>query len=435
MSIRQLHFGLNVLSDGMHPAAWQAPYADPLGFIKPEQWTHLARTAERGALDAIFLADIPSLTAKGDGGLSAPPLSFDPLVQLSVLASQTSHIGLVGTVSTSFEEPYNVARRFASLDHLSRGRAAWNVVTTADASAAQNFGAAPHRPRGERYARAEEFVDVVKALWDSWDEDALIGEQSTGRFTAAGSVKPINHRGTYYQVKGPLNVPRTPQGRPVLVQAGGSPAGLQLAARHAEMVFAAQATLESALLFRRQLRAQTEAAGRPADAIRILPGLSFVLGGTEADAQRRNQNLNDLAGDRRLHNFAWQLGVDADALQWDAPLPDWLLDTQELSRVSQGARDIVLDIARRERLTVRQLLDRVITWHRLIVGTPEQLADAISEWFEADAVDGFNLMPDVQPSGLEAFVDHVIPILRRRGLFRQSYEGNTLRDHLGLARP
>lgn len=431
---RRLHLGLNVLSDGMHPAAWRAPFADPLGFIKLEQWTHLARVAERGTLDAIFLADIPSLTAKGDGPLAGPPLALDPIVLLSALASVTSHIGLIGTVSTSFEEPYNVARRFSSLDHLSHGRAAWNIVTTADAAAAQNFGAQPHLPRAERYARAEEFVDVVKALWDSWDDDALIVEQDTGRFTAPGSVRRIDHRGTHYHVAGPLNVPRSPQGRPVLVQAGGSPAGLLLAARHADMVFAAQASLQDAGPYARELRRLTAAQGRPADAVRILPGLSFILGGTEAEARARSDALNELAGDRRLHNFAWQLGVDADALSWDKPLPDWLLQTTELSRVSQGARDVVLNLARRERLTVRQLLDRVITWHRLVIGTPEQLADAISEWFLAGAVDGFNLMPDVQPSGLEAFVDHVVPILRRRGLFRQSYEGNTLRDHLGLAR-
>jgi FMN-dependent oxidoreductase (nitrilotriacetate monooxygenase family) len=430
-----LHFGLNVLSDGMHPAAWQAPYADPLGFIKPEQWTHLARVAERGTLDAIFLADIPALMLNRDGLLGGPPLSLDPIVLLSALASQTAHVGLVGTVSTSFEEPYNVARRFASLDHLSRGRSAWNVVTSAEASAAKNFSATPHLSREERYAKAEEFVDVVRALWDSWDDDALIGEQATGRFSAPGAIRRINHRGKHFQLDGPLNVPRSPQGRPVLVQAGGSDGGLELAARHADMVFTAQASLQDALAYTQDLRRRTVAHGRPADAIRVMPGLSFVLGGTEAEAKARNKELNDLAGERRLEGFAWQLGVDASDLAWDKPLPEWLLETENLSRGSQGAREIVLNLARRERLTVRQLLDRVITWHRLVIGSPEQLADTIEEWFVAGAVDGFNLMPDVQPSGIEAFVDHVVPLLRRRGLFRRAYEGTTLREHLGLTRP
>ncbi|MEK6421531.1 MAG: LLM class flavin-dependent oxidoreductase [Burkholderia gladioli] len=432
---RQLHFGLNVLSDGMHPAAWQAPDADPLGFVDPAQWAHLARVAERGTLDAIFLADIPHLTLGPDGTLPKPPLALDPIVLLSTLASQTTHVGLVGTVSTSFDAPYHVARRFASLDHLSRGRAAWNVVTTADAGAAANFGNAPHLPREERYARADEFVDVVRALWDSWDEDALIADRRTGRFTRPGAIRPIDHHGRYFDVAGPLNLPRSPQGRPVLVQAGGSAGGLELAARHADMVFTSQASLEDALAYTRDLRRRTVAHGRPAEAIRVMPGLSFVLGGTEAEARQRSEALNALAGDKRLRTFAWQIGVDVEVLDWDQPLPRWLLDTPELSRNAQGARDIVLNLARREVLTVRQLLDRVQSWHRLVVGSPEQLADTIEAWFRAGAVDGFNLMPDVEPSGIEAFVEHVVPLLRRRGLFREAYEGTTLRDHLGLAVP
>ncbi len=432
---RQLHLGFNVLSDGMHPAAWQAPEADPLGFARLDQWLHLAKIAERGTLDAIFLADLPGITLNAEGILNGPPLALDPLVLLAAIASATTHLGLVATISTSFEEPYNVARRIASLDHLSGGRAAWNVVTTADAAAAFNFSAQPHLPREERYARAEEFVDVVRALWNSWDDEALIAEKHSGRFTRPGGIRKIQHRGRYYSVDGPLNVPRSPQGQPVVVQAGGSPAGLELAARNADAVFAALATLEDALDFTRDLRRRTEAYGRPADAVRVLPGLSFVLGGTEAEARARNDLLNDLAGDRRIGWLAWQIGVDPGELDWDRPLPDWLLTTRDLSSVSQGARDIVLKVARRERLTVRQILDRILTWHRLFIGTPEQLAATIEEWFLAGAVDGFNIMPDVEPSGAEAFVDHVVPILRRRGIFRTAYEGTTLRDHLGLPRP
>ena len=436
MSRRQLHFGLNVLSAGMHPAAWLTKESDPLGYIKPEQWARLVRVAEEGTLDAIFLADEPGLNLGPDGTLPGPSwAALDPLVLLSSLASVSTRVGLAATVSTTYEEPYNVARRFASLDHVSRGRAAWNVVTTVDATVAGNFGAAPHPPRDERYARAAEFIEVARALWDSWDDNAHVADKATRRFSAPGAIRAINFRGKYFRVDGPLNVPRSPQGHPVLVQAGGSPAGLDLAARYADVVFAAQASLEDALAYTNDLRRRAVAHGRPADSIRVLPGLSYVLGGTEEEARARNTELNELAGEQRLQWLAWQISVEPDALDLDQPLPDWLLRTKDPATGAQGARDIVLNLARRERLTVRQLLDRVITWHCLVVGSPEQLADTIAEWFVAGAVDGFNLMPDVEPSGIEVFVEHVVPILRRRGLFRREYEGTTLRDHLGLARP
>jgi FMN-dependent oxidoreductase (nitrilotriacetate monooxygenase family) len=435
---RELHLGVNVLSDGMHPAAWQHPDADPNWFVDPAYWINLARIAERGTLDALFLADTPALAVASDQPLTAPPLALDPIVLLSTLASATTHLGLIGTVSTSFEEPFNVARRFASLDHLSRGRVAWNVVTTSDPQTWNNFGRAGESTdqpdRGERYRRAAEFIDVVRALWDSWDDDAVLGDKSSGAFSRVGAVRAIDHRGEYYRVDGPLTLPRSPQGHPVLFQAGGSPGGLDLAARYADGVFAAQASLPDALRNADDLRARTIAHGRPRNAVRIMPGLSFVLGSTEEEARRRNRELNELAGERRLAHLAWQLGVDPSELSWDKLLPDWLIAGAEAAGSSQGARDIVVNLARREELTVRQLLDRVITWHRLVVGSPEQMADAIEEWFRAGAVDGFNLMPDVFPSGLELFVDHVVPILRDRGLFRREYTTTTLRGHLGLER-
>ncbi|WP_279100572.1 LLM class flavin-dependent oxidoreductase [Gordonia bronchialis] len=438
MTERQLHFGLNVLSDGMHPAAWQFPDSDPNSFVDPAYWIGIAQLAERGTLDAIFLADSPSLFQPPDAPLTAPPLAVDPIVLLSTLASATSHLGLIGTVSTSFEEPYNLARRFATLDHLSRGRAAWNVVTSSDPYAWDNFGgpgrddAAPGR--ADRYARAAEFVEVVTALWDSWDDDAVLGDKHSGAFSRVGAINPIGHRGRFFRVNGPLTLPRGPQGHPVLFQAGGSSGGLDLAARYADGVFAAQASLPDALRNAEEIRRRSAGYGRPRDAVRIMPGLSFVLGSTEEEAHRRNDELNALAGERRLAHFAGQLGVDPGELEWDEPLPQWLIDGTHASPGSQGARDIVVNLARRERLTVRELLERVITWHRLVVGSPEQLADAIEEWFVAGAVDGFNLMPDVFPSGLELFVDHVVPILRRRGLFRHEYTATTLRGHLGLDR-
>jgi FMN-dependent oxidoreductase (nitrilotriacetate monooxygenase family) len=438
MPERELHLGVNVLSDGMHPAAWQHPTADPHAFTDPAYWIDVARTAERGALDALFLADSPSLFQKPDQPLVAPPLALDPLVLLSTLASVTSHLGLIGTVSTSFEEPYNVARRFASLDHLSRGRVAWNVVTSSDPYAWNNFGhgggPAEQPDRRERYGRAAEFIDVVQALWDSWDDDAVLADQRTGAFSKNGAINTIGHRGDHFSVDGPLTLPRSPQGHPVLFQAGGSTGGIDLAAKYADGVFAAQASLPDALRNADEIRSRAAAYGRPRDAVRIMPGLSFVLGSTAEEAHRRNRDLNELAGERRLAHLAGQLSVDPLELEWDEPLPQWLLDGAEATGGSQGARDIVVNLARRESLTVRQILDRVITWHRLVVGSPEQLADAIAEWYVAGAVDGFNLMPDVFPSGLELFVDHVIPILRDRGLFRREYTETTLRGHLGLRR-
>lgn len=431
---RQLHLGLNVLATGMHPAAWRMPSSDPLGFVDPDQWRRVARVAEAGTLDAIFLADSPSILW---APVANPPLAFDPAVLLSGLATDTSHIGLVGTVSTSFDAPYSVARRFSSLDHLSRGRAGWNIVTGTDPSAAKNFGSDDHLSREARYAKAEEFVDVVTHLWDSWDDDAVVGDKRTGLFAYQRRIHPIGHDGEFFHVEGPLTLPRSPQGRPVIVQAGGSPAGRELAARNADAIFCSLGTIGQAQAFSADIRRRAAAHGRPADAIRILPGLSLVLGGTEGEARARNDELNELAGDARLDNFAIQIGVEPGELEFDRPLPSWLLETTELSAVgSQGAREIVLEIARADpRLTVRELLDRVITWHRLIVGTPEQVADSIETWWRSGAVDGFNLMPDVFPSGLEAFVEHVVPILRRRGLFRHEYTGSTLRHHLGLERP
>ncbi|MHA3021883.1 LLM class flavin-dependent oxidoreductase [Mycobacterium sp. BMJ-28] len=438
MSRRELHFGLNVLSDGMHPAAWQHPSADPNWFTDPAYWINIARIAERGTLDALFLADSPSLFQPPGEPLVAPPLALDPIVLLSTLSSVTTHLGLIATVSTSFEEPYNLARRFSSLDHLSRGRVAWNVVTSSDPYAWNNFGrgdgATAQPDRDERYRRAAEFIDIVRALWDSWDDDAVLADKRTGAFSRVGSINTIDHRGEFYRVDGPLTLPRPPQGHPVLFQAGGSAGGLDLAARYADGVFAAQASLPDALRNAEELRTRAVAYGRPRDAIAIMPGLSFVLGSTEQEAHRRHRELNDLAGERRLAHLAGQLSVDPAELDWEKPLPRWLIDGAETAAGSQGARDIVVNLARREHLTVRQLLDRVITWHRLVVGSPEQIADAIEEWFVAGAVDGFNLMPDVFPSGLELFVDHVIPILRDRGLFRREYRHTTLRGHLGLDR-
>ena len=436
---RQLHLAVNILADGVHPAAWQFPTSQPHWFVDPSFWVDVARTAERGALDALFLADSPTLFHRHDEPIVEVPLALDPLVLLANLASVTEHIGLIGTVSTSFEEPYNLARRFASLDHLSRGRAGWNIITSADPHAWNNFGrgesAAPAQPpRAQRYARAVEFVGVVRALWDSWGDDALLGDKQAGEFLKLGAVNAIDHRGEHFTVAGPLTLPRTPQGHPVLFQSGGSPDGIALAARYADGVFVAHEWLPDALNVADQLRTRATSYGRVAGDIRFMPGLAFVLGSTEAEARRRNDELNELAGERRLGLFASQLSVDPSVLDWDDPLPTALIDSPAPVGGSRGARDLILNLARREALTVRQIMERIINWHRLVVGSPEQIADTIENWFVSGAADGFNLMPDVFPTGLELFVDHVVPILRHRGLFRREYTHTTLRGHLGLQR-
>ncbi|MDA0183041.1 LLM class flavin-dependent oxidoreductase [Solirubrobacter phytolaccae] len=430
--MRELHLGLNALGAGTHRGAWRWPESDPLGIFDPDHWIGLAQTAERATFDLLFLADLSSFTTPPAAG---PSLGFDTSVLLSTLAGVTSRLGLVGTSLTTYDHPFHVARRFSSLDHLSRGRAAWNAVTGANPASARNFGGLEHPDRAERYARADEFLTVVHELWDSWEDGALVGDAAAGRYGDAAHIHRIEHAGTYFEVEGPSLLPRSPQGRPVQVQAGASTGGLGLAAKYAEMVFTSAGSLEDAERYATNVRRRLALHGRAPDALKILPGLVFTLGGTEAEARARWTELNALAGEQPLQWLAFHLGVAEDELAWDKPLPEHALSTDEIRAGSTGARDIIVNLARRERLTARQLLERVSGWHRQFIGTPEQLADSIQEWFETGLVDGFNLMPDVLPSGLDAFVEHVVPILRDRGLFRREYTGTTLRDHLGLQRP
>lgn len=427
----RMHLGLNMVYGGTHPAAWRATYADPFGAYDVEQWVKVARLAEEASFDLLFVGDLLGLLGPVEAG---PPMGFDPTILLATLARETARIGLVGTASTSFEEPFGLARRFASLDHLSGGRAGWNIVTTFDPGSARNFSVAP-LDREERYARAEEFVEVARALWDSWSDDAAVGDQVEGVFADSARVRPIDHQGEYFQVAGPLTIPRSPQGRPVLVQAGGSPQGLDLAARHAEVVFCAAASLDYVRSFSGDLRRRLVARGRREDAIRLLPGLGFTLGSTEAEALERREYLDGFLGDQ-LPWLAFQLGVDPDDLDLDRPLPDSLLNGGDAGPVLvNGVRGMIIGLARTEALTAREILRRTSSFHRQVTGTPEQLADTMEEWFRSNAVDGFNLMPDEIVTGTVAFVDQVVPILRRRGLFREAYEGATLREHLGVPRP
>jgi FMN-dependent oxidoreductase (nitrilotriacetate monooxygenase family) len=431
---RRLHLNAFLMSTGHHEASWRLPESDPDAGLKLSHYVHLARTAERGLLDSVFLADGP---VQHPGIGRRPSGGFEPLTLLSALATATSRIGLIATASTSYNSPYNLARRFASLDHLSGGRAGWNIVTTAGAEAARNFGLDHEPAHADRYRRAAEFVDVTLALWDSWEPDVAVGDKAAGVWGDGSKVHRAEHRGEFYRVAGALNVQRSPQGRPVLVQAGSSADGRAFAARYAEAIFTAQQTLADAQEFYADIKSRAAGHGRDPDGIKVLPGIVPVIGSTEGEARAREEELEALIVPEFAHRqLADQLRVSIDELPLDGYLPDELPSEDEI----QGAKSrytLIVDLARRERLTVRRLIARLGggRGHRTFTGTPEQVADAIENWFTHGAADGFNIMPPVLPSGLESFVDHVVPILQRRGLFHTEYAGETLREHYGLAVP
>lgn len=431
---RPLHLNAFLMNTGHHEASWRLPESDPYSSTSIEHYANLARIAERGKLDSVFFADSPSLW----GGIGRRPSgSLEPTVVLAALAAVTERIGLIATVSTTYNEPYNLARRFASIDHLSGGRAGWNIVTTATLDAARNFNLAELPDHAARYARAEEFLQVAKKLWDSWEDAAVLGDKERGLWGDERLVHPADHVGEHFQVAGPLNVPRSPQGHPLLVQAGSSEDGRAFAAHHSEAIFTAQQTLGEAQAFYADIKRRAEAAGRDPDGVLVLPGIVPVLGGTEAEARELEAELDRLiVPEYALGNLARQLQLEPSELDLDRELPEHLPHEDDI----EGAKSrftLIVELARRERLTVRQLIGRLGggRGHRTFSGTAEQVADAIIEWFDAEAADGFNIMPAVMPSGLEAFVDQVVPILQERGRFRTEYTGTTLREHYGLARP
>ena len=431
MTQRQLHLNINVLNAGFHGAAWRAPSADPAAFLDVQHYVRAARIAERGTFDAVFLADTPSFADRPE---FRPYNALEPTIILATVAAATERIGLIGTASSSYNDPYNLARRFATLDLASDGRVGWNVVTTADPSASRNFGFDDVTAHRDRYERAAEFTSVVQALWDSWEDGAFVGDKATGQFVDVARVRPIAHKGRHFNVRGPLNVPRSRQGRPVLIQAGGSDDGMNLAARHAEAIFSVALTEADGLAFAQAIRARAKAFGRN-DPIVFLPGLATTIGSTEAEVRQREQELWDLLPlEYGLARVAGTLQTDPARLDLDRPLPE---DLPIPAHGMQTFARAILTAGRRDGLTVRQLLRRLggSTGHRLLAGTPEAIADDIERWFLSGAADGFNLMPDVLPEGLEVFVEHVVPLLRRKGIFRQAYAGRTLRDHFGLVRP
>ncbi|MFH8441093.1 LLM class flavin-dependent oxidoreductase [Streptomyces sp. NPDC018026] len=432
---RRLHLNAFLMNTGHHEASWRLPESDPYAHVSLAHYVNLARTAERGTFDSLFLADGPQLWSNL---AQRPAGALEPLTLLTALATATEHIGLIATASTSYNSPYNLARRFASLDIVSGGRAGWNIVTTAGAEAARNFGLDAEPAHAERYARAAEFLDVALKLWDSWEDDAVLADKAAGVWGDDARVHPPRHKGTYFRVEGALNVPRTPQGYPLLVQAGSSTDGKSFAARYAEAVFTAQQTLGDAQAFYADIKARTRLAGRDPGHLKVLPGIVPVLGSTEAEARAAERVLDDhivpAHGVRRLEDL---LRLEPGTLDLDGPLPD---DLPPESAV-EGAKSrytLIVELARRERLTVRRLIGRLGggRGHLTFTGTPEQVADRIESWFTEGAADGFNIMPPVLPSGLETFVDHVVPILRGRGLLRTAYgPRQTLRERYGLPRP
>lgn len=434
MSKKQLKLGAFFNVPGHHFASWRYPTTEPKRTLDLDYFVELAKIAERGKFDTIFFAD-------GFGQdleeYSPSGIKLDPIIIQSALAAVTKNIGLVATVTTSYNEPFQLARKFIGLDHLSKGRAAWNVVTSSSEKEAPLFGKDKHLPHAERYERAEEFVDVVRKLWLSIDKDALVIDKESGKYLDLSKTQPVNHEGKWFKVKGTLDAPTSPQVHPVIVQAGSSEAGKELAARTADVVFTAWQTLEEAQAFYRDLKGRLAKYGRNPEDLKIMPGVYITVAETEEEAIRKRKELDSYihpkAGLKYLSHF---FGADLTGYNIDDPLPEYFDGEDETN--PRVRANIVRNIAKRENLkTIRELYEFIAgaRGHREIVGTPEQIADQLQEWFENGAADGFNVMAPTFPEGLKDIVDLVIPELQRRGIFRTEYEGTTLRENLGLKSP
>ncbi len=433
---RQLHLNLFVHGRGHHEASWRHRRSTGESLTDIGYFQRLAETAERGRFDSMFLADQLVLSKEIEHRAAG---TLEPVTMLAALAGATSRLGLIATASTTFNEPFNLARQFASVDHISGGRAGWNIVTSWAKDVEANFSRAESIPHDERYRRAHEFVDVVTALWDSWADDAIIDDPPSGRYVDRSKVRSIDHHGEYQSVRGPLNIPRPPQGHPVLVQAGSSGPGREFAGRHAEAVFTAQMHVEGARRFYADIKADVVRQGRPEEALLVLPGVSPILGSTDEEAERLERQLNELSlSEVGLEHLSARFGgADLSHLELDQRLSVDDLPRPEDVQGSQSRAVLIAEFVRTERPTLRQLLEKLAggRGHFVVVGSPERVADAMQDWFETGAADGFNVMPPLLPGGLVDFVDHVVPLLQRRGLFRRDYEGSTLREHYGLVRP
>ncbi len=422
-----MHLGVFVLGTGNHHAGWRYPGAAD-SFLSLKGIQAIAATAERGKFDLLFLGD--GLAAKM-GDHPSFLVRFEPITMLAALAATTTHLGLGATASTTYNEPYNVARLFASLDHLSSGRAAWNAVTSSGPAAGGNFGRV-HPNHDQRYEVADEFVDVVRGLWDCWDDGAVVADRQSGQYVDEAKVRALDHVGRFFRVKGPMTTARCPQGRPVIIQAGSSESGLELAARTAEVVFSVVQDFSEAKAAYQALKSRLPRFGRTASDVALLPGVMPVIGRTDAEAREKLNTLQGFLGPTSaLTMLSGRLGMDVsgfnpDDLVPDLPLPD----------TSHGFARAMLSKALRERMTWRDLsnLTGAARGHWVICGTAEHIADTLQEWFEGDAADGFNILPAYFPQAFDEFVDEVVPILQERGLYRRDYSGTMLREHLGLPR-
>ncbi|RMI30364.1 LLM class flavin-dependent oxidoreductase [Nocardia stercoris] len=430
MSPKTFHLNAFLMGVGHHEAAWRHPRTEAHRVLDVAHFQELGRIAERGKLDSVFFADGLAVGPRVQRNALAV---FEPITLLSAIATATSRIGLIATASTSYNEPFNLARKFASLDHISHGRAGWNIVTSGGVDEAYNFGYDAIPEHARRYERAQEFVEVAIELWDSWESDAIVLDPETGVFADPDKVHTIDHHSERFRVRGPLNSPRGPQGRPLLVQAGSSEAGKEFAARYAEAVFTAQRTLEEGQRFYRDLKARLAKYGRAHGELKVLPGIVPFIADTEEQARALEQEFTDLISpDYALRQLSALLGVDLTEHALDAPLPP--LPDESAIEGGKSRFTLVKELAEQEQLTVRGLIGKLGggRGHRTLAGTPEQIADDLQAWFSGGAADGFNIMPPYLPGGLEDFVDRVVPILQARGLFRTEYTATTLRGHYGL---
>ncbi|WP_122761135.1 LLM class flavin-dependent oxidoreductase [Pseudomonas viridiflava] len=432
---RQMKLGAFLMAAGHHVAAWRHPDVPADAGLDFKHYRHLAQVAEAAKFDTLFVADSVAAATGDIASRMARSDHFEPLTLLSALSAVTDHIGLIATATTTYNEPYHVARKFASLDHLSGGRAGWNLVTSDAAAEAQNFGRAEHVGHAERYSRAREFHQVVTGLWDSWTDDAFTRDKASGQYYDPANVHVLDHVGEHFSVKGPLNVARSPQGQPVVVQAGSSEVGRDLAAQTAEVVFTAQTSLASAQAFYADIKGRLSTYGRDADSLKVMPGVFIVVAETEALAKQKFESFQDLVEPqvgvallgRMLGNF------DLSGYPLDGPLPELpLTDSGQRSR-----QKLLTELADQENLTLAQLGRRIAggRGHYSLIGTPVQIADELQIWFEQGAADGFNVLVPHLPGGLEDVAQLLVPELQRRGLFRTEYEGTTLRENLGLQRP
>lgn len=434
----EMKLGLFLVQAGYHEGAWRDPSVPANGGVDIDHYSSLAAIAEGAAFHFVFLADSPSV-AEHDHAITARVSrndGFEPITLLSALSSRTQDIGLVATATTTYHQPYHLARMLGSLDHLSRGRAAWNIVTSGYKLEAANFGKNELPDHDTRYARAREFVEIVKGLWDTWDDDAFIRDKKSGIFVDTTKLHLLNHRGEYFSVRGPLNIARPPQGYPVLVQAGASDAGIAFAAELGEVVFTAEPSLENGKRHYANLKQKARALGREDDQVLIMPGIIPIVGRTKQEAFEKLQRLQSYTHSDVLIGIAdrW-LGfvTDLRSMDLDSLVPDTLPQTNFI----QSRQKVLLDLAVRQNLTWRQLIRLVSDshGHLMVVGTPDEIANTMIDTFDQRAADGFNVLPAIIPSGLKDFVELVVPELRRRGKFRSRYSGLTLRENLGLKRP